>query len=591
MIAGVYAVLVWLAASYKTEHQGLDIHLYWSEMEKTTAWEIKMNAWQTHQISNQVDELQDYNVFESDQILDEILNRYGSQDQQKLRDFGELIGSKQYYEYAELANRHTPELHSFDARGRRIDYLEFHPAWHKWMGLNRQYAVHAHPFIEAKSPSKWVDWAARFYLSGQVECGNLCPNAMTLGSIPLIQREAQLWEQLGAKLLSCEYDERDLPISQKKSIWLGMGMTEKQGGSDVRANETFAVPVEKSGRGQAYLITGHKWFFSAPMCDAHLVVAKTEQEGLACFFVPRFLQDGSKNAVNVQRLKDKVGNRSNSSSEVEFQNAWGTMIGEPGRGIPTIIEMANYTRLTCSVGSSAMLRQALVQCIAYTRQRKAFGKNLAEQPLMQAVLCDLALESEAATQLSFYLAHCYEQDDALSVAWKRIMTPAAKFWICKRTVELSGEMMEVFGGNGYVETGILARIFKEAPVNTIWEGSGNVMCLDVLRAISRDRESIEVLFQSFAEVAALEPILQNELQQLFKLFSASSADDLQFMARSLVSRLVILAQAILLKQYAPSFVSDAFIHTRYTAFHGRVVGMLDTKSVDVERLLQRAYAA
>lgn len=544
--------------------------------------------WQTHEISNQFDELQNYNLLTTDQVLQEILQRYGSQDQQRLTEFSKIAGSTEYYEYADLANRHTPELHSFDARGRRKDFLEFHPAWHKWMQLNRQFDTHAHPFNHPQSSSKWVDWAARFFLSGQVECGNLCPNSMTLGSIPLIQNEPELWEKVGEKLLSTEYDERDIPISQKKSIWLGMGMTEKQGGSDVRANETRAVPVAESGRGQAYLLTGHKWFFSAPMCDAHLVVAKTEQDGLACFFVPRWLEDGTKNPVQVQRLKDKVGNRSNSSSEVEFKNAWGIMIGEAGRGIPTIIEMANYTRLTCSVGSSAMLRQALVQCIAYTRQRKAFGKQLAEQPLMQAVLADLALETEAAMQLSFHLAHCYESDDELSLAWRRIMTPAAKFWVCKRTVELTGEMMEVFGGNGYVDTGIMARIFKEAPVNTIWEGSGNVMCLDVLRAIQRDRESIEVLFKSFAQVAAQDSILQDELQALFKLFSGLQADELQFMARSLVSRLVILAQAILLKQYAPDFVADAFIATRYSEFHGRVVGMIDAKAVDVERLLERA---
>ncbi|WP_374665414.1 acyl-CoA dehydrogenase family protein [Acinetobacter sp.] len=546
--------------------------------------------WQTHEISNQFDEKQDYNLFETDTVLKEILARCGSQDQVKLSAMGQAAGSKEYYEYAELANQHTPILHVFDARGRRRDFIEFHPAWHKWMGLNRQFDSHAYPFNHAKSPAKWVDWAARFYLAGQVECGNLCPNSMTLGSIPLIQREPELWAKIGDKLLSTEYDERDVPIAQKKSIWLGMGMTEKQGGSDVRANETLAIPVAESGRGKAYLLTGHKWFFSAPMCDAHLVVAKTGQDGLACFFVPRWLEDGSKNTIQIQRLKDKVGNRSNSSSEVEFKEAWGIMIGEAGRGIPTIIEMANYTRLTCSVGSSAMLRQALVQCIAYTRQRKAFGKHLAEQPLMQAVLVDLALESEAATQLSFHLAQCYAQDDALSVAWKRMMTPASKFWICKRAVELSGESMEVFGGNGYVDNGIMARIFKEAPVNTIWEGSGNVMCLDVLRAIARDPESIEVLFKDLASTALEDDTLKQELQSLFTLFQ-QSPDDLQFMGRSLVSRLTILAQAVLLKRYAPEFVAAAFIQTRYSAFHGRVVGMIAAQQVDVERLLERALAS
>lgn len=547
-------------------------------------------AWMTHQISNQFDELENYNLFETDTVLQEILARYGGQDQIRLTEMGEVVGSTEYYDYADLANRHTPILHAFDARGRRKDFIEFHPAWHKWMGLNRQFDTHAYPFNHPNSSSKWVEWAARFYLAGQVECGNLCPNSMTLGSIPLIQREPELWAKIGDKLLSAEYDERDVPISQKKSIWLGMGMTEKQGGSDVRANETMAVPVAESGRGQAYLLTGHKWFFSAPMCDAHLVVAKTEQDGLACFFVPRWLEDGTKNPIHVQRLKEKVGNRSNSSSEVEFKEAWGIMIGDAGRGIPTIIEMANYTRLTCSVGSTAMLRQALVQCIAYTRQRKAFGKLLAEQPLMRAVLADLALETEAAMQLSFHLAHCYETDDALSVAWKRIMTPASKFWICKRAVELTGEMMEVFGGNGYVDNGIMALIFKEAPVNTIWEGSGNVMCLDVLRAISRDVESIEILFQDLAATVMQDEQLKQELQNLFQLFQQKS-DELQFMGRSLVSRLVILAQAVLLKQHAPDYVADGFIQSRYSPFHGRVVGMLEMKQPDVERLLHRAFAA
>ena len=547
-------------------------------------------AWMTHQISNQFDELENYNLFETDTVLQEILAHYGSQDQARLTEMGKVVGSAEYYDYADLANRHTPILHAFDARGRRKDFIEFHPAWHKWMGLNRQFDTHAHPFNHPNSPTKWVEWAARFYLAGQVECGNLCPNSMTLGSIPLIQREPELWAKIGDKLLSAEYDERDVPISQKKSIWLGMGMTEKQGGSDVRANETMAVPVAESGRGQAYLLTGHKWFFSAPMCDAHLVVAKTEQDGLACFFVPRWLEDGTKNPIHVQRLKEKVGNRSNSSSEVEFKEAWGIMIGDAGRGIPTIIEMANYTRLTCSVGSTAMLRQALVQCIAYTRQRKAFGKLLAEQPLMRAVLADLALETEAAMQLSFHLAHCYEAEDALSVAWKRIMTPASKFWICKRAVELTGEMMEVFGGNGYVDNGIMARIFKEAPVNTIWEGSGNVMCLDVLRAISRDVESIEILFQDLATTAMQDEQLKQELQNLFQLFQ-QKPDELQFMGRSLVSRLVILAQAVLLKRHAPNYVADGFIQSRYSPFHGRVVGMLEIKQPDVKRLLHRALAA
>ena len=548
-----------------------------------------MNTWMTHQISNQFDEKQDYNLFETDTVLKEILTRCGSHNQQTLSEMGRRAGSAEYYTYADLANRHTPILHAFDARGRRKDVIEFHPAWHQWMALNRQFDTHAYPFNQPHSTTKWVEWAARFYLAGQVECGNLCPNSMTLGSIPLIQREPELWAKIGDKLLSTEYDERDVPIAQKKSIWFGMGMTEKQGGSDVRANETIAVPVAEKGRGKAYLLTGHKWFFSAPMCDAHLVVAKTEQDGLACFFVPRWLEDGTKNNIHIQRLKEKVGNRSNSSSEVEFKDTWGIMIGEAGRGIPTIIEMANYTRLTCSVGSTAMLRQALVQCIAYTRQRKAFGKPLAEQPLMRAVLTDLALETEAAMHLSFYLAQCYESEDELSLAWKRIMTPASKFWLCKRAVELTGEMMEVFGGNGYVDNGIMARLFKEAPVNTIWEGSGNVMCLDVLRAIAREPELIDVLSKDLASTALQDETLKNEFQSLFKLFQ-QSPEDLQFMGRSLVSRLTLLAQSVLLKRNAPDVVANGFIQSRYGQFHGRVVGMVEAKQVDVDQILQRALA-
>lgn len=551
-----------------------------------------MNTRMIHQIENQFDELQNYNLYRTDPVLQEILMRYGSQDQALLVELGEKVGTTQAYLWADQANRHTPELHAFDARGRRIDNLEFHPAWHAWMKLNRQYGVHAHPFIAAQSKTNWVDWAARFYLSGQVECGNLCPNAMTLGAIPLLQREPKLWQQLGEKLLSTNYDERDVPISEKSSIWIGMGMTEKQGGSDVRANQTLAKPIARSGRGQEYLLTGHKWFFSAPMSDAHLVVAQTPENGLGCFYVPRWLDDGTKNSVHIQRLKDKVGNRSNSSSEVEFHDAWGMMIGEEGRGIPTIIEMAAYTRLTCVVGSSAILRQALVQCLAYTRQRKAFGKVLADQPLMQAVLTDLALESEAAVQLSMHLAASYQDQNDLSQAWARIMTPAAKFWICKLAVELTGEAMEVFGGNGYVETGMMARLFKEAPVNSIWEGSGNVMCLDVLRAIQRHPASIQTLFESFYDVTSQVPQLHNEVNELLDVLR-QSPEQLQFMARSFVSRLVILAQAVLLKRYAPDDVANTFIQSRYSMFHGRVTGLILMPETDpaarvVQQILERS---
>ncbi len=545
------------------------------------------SSWMTHQISNQFDEKTDYHLLQTDPILQEILQRYQQIDTAALNNLAQEAGSAAYYTYAELANRHPPMLHAFDARGRRLDSLEFHPAWHKWMALSRKYAVHAYPFASTVSTHAWVDWAARFYMAGQIECGNLCPSAMTLGSIPLLQREEKLWQEIGHKLLATEYDARDVPISEKKSIWIGMGMTEKQGGSDVRANQTFAIAVDKGGRGQEYRITGHKWFFSAPMCDAHLVVAQTENAGLGCFYVPRWRPDGRKNTIHVQRLKNKVGNRSNSSSEVEFHDAFGIMLGEEGRGIPTIIEMAAYTRLTCSVGSAAIMRQALVQSIAYTRQRQAFGQTLAKQPLMQSVLCDLALESEAATQLSFFLAASYQSQNPLAQAWARIMTPAAKFWICKRAIEFTGETMEVFGGNGYVDDGIMARLFKEAPVNSIWEGSGNVMCLDVLRAIQREPESITLLLADLAQECRTITVLQNELAMLQQRLQLDSAQ-LQAEARYFVTRLSMLCQAVLMLRYAPNWVANLFIQSRYHTGHGHVFGELTFDVAARERLLVRA---
>ncbi len=547
---------------------------------------VGMEKTSTHTVSNQFDELQDYNLFETDTILKEILHHYHSELQAEHSAFGETVGRASFFQAADLANRHTPELNRFDARGRRIDQVEFHPAWHQIMQTNRQFNVHGYPFItqpfiqsnDGQKNSAWVDWATKFYLTGQVEAGNLCPHAMTLGCIPLLQREPKLWAEIGDKLLSSEYDARDMPIAEKKSIWVGMGMTEKQGGSDGRANQPLAKPIDKTGRGEAYLLTGHKWFFSVPMSDAHLVVAQTEHEGIGCFFVPR--------------------RRSNSSSEVEFQNAWGIMIGEEGRGIPTIIEMANYTRLTCSVGSTAILRQALVQCLAYTRQRQTFGKALAEQPLMQAVLADLALETEAALQLSMHLASHYDlmaeqnhaNENALSQAWIRLMTPAAKFWICKRAVELAGEAMEVFGGNGYVDNGIMARLFRETPVNTIWEGSGNIMCLDVLRAMKRESELIEILLASFSEECASHAILKIERSKLYEMLILPP-DQLQFQARTLVIRLVLLAQSVLMVRYSESYVAEAFIQSRYSAMHGRVVGMLNLSQADLQRLFERALAS
>jgi putative acyl-CoA dehydrogenase len=552
-----------------------------------------MAPWTTHTIFNQVDEPTGVNLLSADPALAEALQRARADwALPALGAYAGRLGDADTWRLAEEANRHTPTLHSFDARGRRIDQVEFHPSWHALMQLYCGQGLIAQPFIETR-PGRWAAWAAGFYLHGQVEQGTLCPATMTTASIPVLQKEPALWAQLQGQLFSNAYDARDLPLAQKQSIWLGMGMTEKQGGSDVRANTTVATPIGAGGRGGEYLLRGHKWFFSAPMCDAHLVVARTGEGGpFACFFVPRWRPDGSKNAVNVQRLKDKVGNRSNSSSEVEFNDAWGILMGEEGRGIPTIIEMATYTRLNCVLGSAAILRQALVQALAYARQRQAFGKCLAEQPLMRAVLADLALESEAAMVLSMRLAEAYEDESQpLQRAWKRILTPAAKFWVCKRGVECTGEAMEVLGGNGYVDTSVVARLFRESPVNSIWEGSGNVMCLDVLRAMAREPEAVQALLADLGDAAQAEPTLRTALQSLLQLL-AQPPEQLETLARVIVQRLVLLAQATLLRRHAPTAVADAFIATRLgDAAAGRVVGAVDMRGCDVQALLARALAA
>jgi len=545
-------------------------------------------SFQTHEVFNQFDELKGYNLFTTDVVMQAAVKRAQADWALPLLDrYGADIGSTEAFEQAAEANQHTPELRAFDARGRRIDTVDFHPSWHAIMARLRNGGFISMPFSEER-PGRWAAMLAGFSMHGQVESGSTCPSIMTVACIPLLQREPTLWPLLKDKLLSNEYDARDLPITQKRSIYIGMGMTEKQGGSDVRANTTSATPVGLGGRGAEYTIRGHKWFFSAPMCDAHLVVAQLPDGGTGCFFVPRWRMDGgAKNAVEIQRLKDKVGNRSNSSSEVEFLDAQGFLMGEEGRGIATIIEMANATRLACVASSAGFIRQATVQAIAYTRQRKAFGRKLAEQPLMQQVLADLALEAEAGTTLAFRLAQAFENEaDPAERLWKRLITPAAKFWVCKRAVELTGEAMEVFGGNGYVESGSMGRLFREAPVNSIWEGSGNVMCLDVMRVFAKEPQAAFELLEQLAAVKD-EPVLR-EVERLRAMLSAGPAA-LEGLGRLLTQRIALVAQAALLRQYAPDFVADAFIVTRLSDDGwGRVAGAFDARSIDLQALIERA---
>ncbi|MFP6562742.1 acyl-CoA dehydrogenase family protein [Paraburkholderia sp. B3] len=547
--------------------------------------------WKTHEVTNVVADLKNYNLYSSDIALQEAVRRAGATvHEAELTRYGALLGDEASLRMAEDAHHFKPELHTFDRQGNRIDRVEFHPAWHGFMSMAREQNLVAQPFNDPR-PGAWAAYAAGFSMHGQIEPGSQCPNSMTFACIPVLQKEPELFEQLAPKLYSHTYDARDIPFEQKSSMLVGMGMTEKQGGSDVRANSTRATPLRGEGRGAEYEITGHKWFFSAPMCDAHLVLARTEN-GLSCFFVPRWHPDGSKNAIHIQRLKEKVGNRSNSSSEVEFLGAWGRMVGEEGRGIPTIIEMASYTRLNCVMGSAGTIRQALVQAIHYARGREAFGKRLADQPLMRNVLADMALESEAATQLMMRLTEAFAlaedtESAPLQRAWKRIVTPAAKYWVAKRSIELAGEAMEVFGGNGYMDESPMGRLYREAPVISIWEGSGNVMALDMLRAVAREPDALGALIGDLATVCRDDARLRPHLEAIPRALR-QDGETLEFTARREAQRLILLIQARLLREFAPAEVADAFIASRFDDQWGRVFGTLPA-GVKAEAIIERAF--
>ncbi|MGV2288568.1 isovaleryl-CoA dehydrogenase [Trinickia sp. YCB016] len=550
----------------------------------------------THEVTNQVPPLENYNLFECDTALAAAVEREGAGwHRAALSRDGAVLGEPATLALASAANRHEPELFTFSPRGERIDALEFHPSWHQLLTLLRREGLHALPF-EQPQPGAMPARCAGYFLHAQLESGSLCPLTMTFASIPVLQREPALYATLRDKLLSREHDPRDIPLGAKRSMMVGMGMTEKQGGSDVRSNQTRAFATSASaGRGTEYRLVGHKWFFSAPQCDAHLVLGRTDtNEGLSCFYVPRFAPDGTKNAVQIQRLKDKLGNRSNASSEVEFVDAYGVMIGDEGRGVPTIIEMANYTRLDCVIGSAALMRAALVQAIHHARHRAAFGKRLVEQPLMQNVLADLSLESGAATVLFMRLARAFDADPAAASpedrAWRRIVTPAAKFWVCKRALEFTGEAMEVWGGNGYVEEGPMARFYREAPVNSIWEGSGNVMCLDVLRGIERDPEGAQALLASWLADAQSHAALRAALERLAATLAAAP-DTREALARRIAQQLVLAAQGVLLLRNAPEPIADAFIATRLADGPcGRVYGTLPG-TFDHAAIVARAFQA
>jgi putative acyl-CoA dehydrogenase len=415
----------------------------------------------------------------------------------------------------------------------------------------------------------------------QAESGVYCPIAMTYGSVPTLRQVPEIAKQWLPKIFSREYDRRFRPLAQKASALIGMGMTENQGGSDLRTNTTRAEPA---GDG-AFRLTGHKWFLSAPMCDAFLVLAQAPK-GLSCFLLPRWTPDAKRNAIHILRLKDKLGNRSNASSEVEFDGAYAQLIGEEGRGIPIILEMGNYTRLDCAIGSSGLMRQAVTQAIHHARFRTAFQKKLIDQPLMSNVLADLALESEAATALTMRLARAYDESDEAALIYRRVVTPAAKFWICKRTPFVTQEAMEVLGGSGYIEESIMPRLYREAPVNSIWEGSGNVMCLDVLRAITRTANAAEVLRAELD--GSGDARLKAFAGRLTERLGAPARND-EAQARALTRDLVLALQAALLSRHAPASMADAFCAARLGGDSG-AFGLLP-RGIDLRAIIERAGAA
>ena len=552
-----------------------------------------MDCYSTHDVENQVEPLVDYSLFETDIALQENVRREGAAHAEPaLIEHGHWLGRAATLAAGQEANRHPPEFRPYDANGRRIDAVSFHPAWHALMTGIVGRGMHSGPWARP-APGAQVARAAFYLMQGQVEAGTLCPTTMTFASLAVLGSEPAGEVDFAAdwlpKLYSLQYDASDQPVALKRGVLIGMGMTEKQGGSDVRSNSTRAKPLAAPGRGRAYRLVGHKWFYSVPQSDAHLVLAQTN-EGLSCFFVPRWQPDGTHNAVRIQRLKDKLGNRSNASAEVEFCDAWAVMVGEPGRGIVTLMDMITHTRLDCVAGSAALLRQGLVQALHHCSGRSAFGARLVEKPLMRQVLADLALESEAATALSLRLAGAAERpDDLLERALCRIVTPAAKFWVCKRSVAALGECMETWGGNGYVEDGPMPRLYREAPINSIWEGSGNVMCLDVLRALDREQEGFAVLVAELRNCVGIHAAYDLALDAWLAL--CADTDRAPLHARRIAGMLALLVQSSLLMRYSPGYVWETFIASRLGASSWILGDAMATTASDAttEQLLVRAW--
>jgi putative acyl-CoA dehydrogenase len=544
----------------------------------------------THEVFNQSTPFTDVNLFTANKPLQDALAFHlPTYDREHFHALGAEMGSAAMQQHARLANVNKPQLHTHDRQGRRIDQVEFHPSYHALLGCALRHGLHGAPW--AQGPGAHIERAAAFMLFTECEPSTLCPVSMSYAVTPALRGNPAIAQAWMPKITGRQYDPRFLPMAQKFAVTLGMGMTEKQGGSDVRANTTRAEFEGDTAWGAAYRLTGHKWFFSAPMCDAFLVLAQAPG-GLSCFFLPRLLPDGQVNALRIQRLKDKLGNQANASSEVEFQGATAWLVGEEGRGVPQILAMGALTRLDCALGTAGLMRQALSLALHHCDQRQAFGRPLVEQPLMQNVLADLALESEAATALALRLARAVDRSEhgddpgGFEAAMRRLLTPVAKFWVCKRGAAFAQEAMECLGGNGYVEEGgegVMARIYREMPLNSIWEGAGNIMALDLLRAL-RGGSARDALLQETRAARGLHAGFDAELDHLLTQMDAV-ADEAQ--ARALARSMALVLQAAQLQAHSPDVVFDAFCASRFDGERASVFGLLPA-TTDFESLISRA---
>ena len=535
----------------------------------------------THQVINMPPHMGDQDLWGNDRALRHWASHMGGAGHAgQFAHVGHLTGLDETFEKANQANRHGPELRAFDRYGMRINAVEFHPAYHDLMHLAISNKVHNFAWHNEDNAGH-VGQSVLTYMFSQPEGGVMCPMAMTYSVVPSLRMAPYLAEEWMPRLLSTQYDRRDIPAAEKTGAMIGMFMTEKQGGSDVRANSTVARPI-----GDGYLLTGHKFFCSAPMCDAFLVLANTEVMGISCFLVPRWRPDGTRNTLFIQRMKDKLGNHSNASTEMEFQDTYGVMVGEEGRGIRTIIEMVTGNRLYCAMSSAGIMRQALVQALHHTSHRSAFQKRLIQQPLMQNVLADMAVEVEAALALGLRVAQAMDRmDDPAEAALARIGTAVAKYWNTKRCPSLVVEALECHGGPGYVEESIMPRLYREAPLNSIWEGSGNVMGLDVLRAMGREAEAIPAVMAELEKARGNHPNLDRAIDDLRD--ELADPEGLEARMRMVTEMMALTLQAALLTRHGDSPVADAFCASRLAPRYRGAFGTLP-KGLDLDAIISRA---